>query len=216
MKQKHTRKGAKTLRIWGFLFALWFVGAGLAAQSRQVTGTVSDRNGPMAGVAVTVQGTGQGTTTNAEGRYAIMASSGQTLQFSFLGYDTKEMQVGTQTVIDVDMDESALNLDEVIVIGYGTTTKRDLTGSVSSVKGEALTLSPAANPLVNIQGKVPGLDITQSSGQPGAGVDIQLRGTRSFTASGNPLFLIDGMPGDYATLNPNDILSIEVLKDASS
>lgn len=107
-------------------------------------------------------------------------------------------------------------LDEVVVIGYGAVKKRDLTGAVASVKSEDITMNPGTNPMEALQGKVAGLDITRESGQAGSGVKMQLRGNRSLTASGNPMFIIDGMPGDYATLNPNDIESIEVLKDASS
>jgi TonB-linked SusC/RagA family outer membrane protein len=102
------------------------------------------------------------------------------------------------------------------VIGYGTTKRRDLTGAIVSVKPEEITARPGPNPMESLQGRVAGLDITRVSGQPGAPINIQLRGTRSFTASGNPLFIINGLPGDYATLNPYDIESIEVLKDASS
>jgi TonB-linked SusC/RagA family outer membrane protein len=216
MKQKHTRKGAKSLLALGYLFALLFSGTGLYAQSRQITGVVTDANGPLAGVTVSVQGTSTGTLTNGAGRYVIQAAADQTLVFGFMGYNNRQEVVGTRNVIDVSLDEAVTGLDEVVVVGYGNVRRRDLIGAVSSVRGEALTLSPAANPMVNIQGKVPGLDITQPSGQPGAKMDIQLRGNRSITADSNPLFLIDGMPGDYATLNPNDILSIEVLKDASS
>jgi TonB-linked SusC/RagA family outer membrane protein len=107
-------------------------------------------------------------------------------------------------------------LDEVVAIGYGAVKKRDLMGAVSSVKSEDIVARPGPNPMESLQGRVAGLDITRSSGQAGAGVKMQLRGTRSFTASTNPLILIDGLPGDYSTLNPNDIESIEVLKDASS
>src|SRR4030095_1859737 len=106
-------------------------------------------------------------------------------------------------------------LEEIVVVGYGTTKRRDLTGSIVSVKSEEITARPGPNPMESLQGRVAGLDITRSSGQPGAGINMQLRGTRSFTASGNPLFIINGLPGDYATLNPYDIESIEVLKDAS-
>lgn len=103
-----------------------------------------------------------------------------------------------------------------MVIGYGTQKKRDLTGAIVSVKSEEITKNPGSNPMEALQGKVAGLDITRASGQPGEGVTMQLRGTRSFSADGNPTFIIDGMPGDYSTLNPNDIASIEILKDASS
>jgi TonB-dependent SusC/RagA subfamily outer membrane receptor len=114
------------------------------------------------------------------------------------------------------MAPAANKLEDVVVVGYGSTKRRDLTGAIVSVKSDEITARPGPNPMESLQGRVAGLDITRTSGQPGAGVNIQLRGTRSFTASGNPLFIINGLPGDYTTLNPYDIESIEVLKDASS
>ena len=132
-----------------------------------------------------------------------------------MGYQAQDVKITSGHMV-IKMEPDNKLLDEVVVIGYGTMKKRDLTGSITSVKSEDIVLNPAANPMQALQGKVAGLDITKESGQAGSGVKMQLRGTRSFSASGNPLFIIDGMPGDYATLNPNDIESIEVLKDASS
>ncbi|MDO4758697.1 MAG: TonB-dependent receptor [Rikenellaceae bacterium] len=186
------------------------------AQQR-VTGTVTDATGePVIGASVIVEGTTVGTTTGIDGEYAIAAPGDATLVFSFLGFKDQAIKVGSQTTINVTLTEDAAALDEVVVIGYGTVKKRDLTGAVASVKSETITMTPTSNPMEALQGRVAGLDITKSSGQAGSGVNMQLRGNRSFTASGTPTFIIDGMPGDYSTLNPNDIESIEVLKDASS
>ncbi len=138
------------------------------------------------------------------------------MQFSFVGMGSEEVQFNGSGTFNVLLKSSAVFLDEVVAIGYGTVKKRDLTGAVTSVKSQDITMRPGPNPMEALQGKVAGLDITRTSGQAGAGVNMQLRGTRSFTASGNPLFLINGLPGDYSTLNPYDIESIEVLKDASS
>ncbi|MCD8186401.1 MAG: TonB-dependent receptor [Rikenellaceae bacterium] len=223
MKQKDTRKRTEGLRAFGLLSMLFFVCSGIFAQSRQITGTVRNANSPMAGVAVTVQGTGTGTTTNAQGHYEIMAQPTQTLQFSFLGYDTQSIPVGVRSTIDVEMQESVTNLDEVVVIGYGTVRKRDLTGAVSSIKGDALTLNPVANPIEAMQGRVAGLDIVRNDGRAVSSASIQMRGNRSLGKDSKgddrtspPIYIIDGIQGDITTLNPNDIASIDVLKDASS
>ncbi|OCX52699.1 SusC/RagA family protein [Mucilaginibacter sp. PPCGB 2223] len=145
-----------------------------------------------------------------------VASGSDVLVVSFIGYKTQEVAVNSRTSIKITLEELNSELNEVVVVGYGTTKKRDLTGSVVSVKSEEITARPGPDPIESLQGRVPGLDITRTSGQAGAGINIQLRGTRSFTASGTPLFIIDGLPGDYSTINANDIESIDILKDASS
>lgn len=187
-------------------------------QNRTIRGIVTDETGEaMIGVSVLVKGTTSGTVTDLEGYYSLELPAGkQLLELSYIGYKHKEVTVGQGSQVNVKMDPDTHALDEVVVMGYGAIKKRDLTGAVTSVKSEDITLNPGSNPMEALQGRVAGLDITRSSGQAGAGVNMQLRGTRSFTASGNPMFIIDGMPGDYSTLNPNDIESIEVLKDASS
>ncbi len=133
-----------------------------------------------------------------------------------MGMQTQEVSFNGKISSAVILKSSTIDLQEVVAIGYGTMKKRDLTGSVSSVKSEDIRSAPLPNPIEGLQGRVAGLDITRTSGEPGAGINMQLRGTRSFTASGTPMFIIDGLPGDYATLNQNDIESVEVLKDASS
>ncbi len=188
-------------------------------QSRTIKGQILDENGePLIGVSVVVKGESTvGTITDFDGNFSLEVPSGQKiLVVSYIGYKTQEVTLGTGNTINVKMEPDTQALDEVVVIGYGTMKKRDLTGAITSVKSEDITLNPGSNPMEALQGKVAGLDITRTSGEAGAGVNLQLRGNRSFTASGTPLFIIDGMPGDYATLNPNDIESIEVLKDASS
>ena len=152
-----------------------------------------------------------GAVTDVNGRYSVNATKNATLVFSFIGYRTQEVAVKGRTTVNVTLKEDSQMLEETVVIGYGAVKKRDLTGAVSSVKNEDITLTPATNPMQALQGRVAGLDITQASGQPGEGPKLQLRGTRSFTASGDPMFIIDGMPGDYSTLNPNDIESIDCL-----
>lgn len=192
--------------------------AGLTQQSKNVTGKILDETGePLIGVSVYVQGTTTGTITDLDGNFSLVIPAGaNTLEVSYIGYLTQSITVGNNTHFNIQMRPDTQALDEIVVIGYGTVKKRDLTGAVSSVKSEDIIMRPGPNPMEALQGKVAGLDITRPSGQPGSEVKMQLRGTRSFTASGNPLFLIDGLPGDYETLNPYDIESIEVLKDASS
>ena len=171
---------------------------------------------PLIGVSVQVKGTTTGTVTDFDGKFSLNVPANATLVVSYIGYQTQNIKVGNQRELSITLKPDNKLLDEVVVVGYGTVKKRDLTGAVSSVKSDVIKMTPAVNPMEALQGRVAGLDITKSSGQAGKGVDLQLRGNRSFNASGNPLFIIDGMPGDYATLNPNDIESIEVLKDASS
>jgi TonB-linked SusC/RagA family outer membrane protein len=205
-------------RILPFVFAtlISFISF---AQQRTVTGKVihQQTNEPIQGVTVNVKGTDRSTSTGVDGSFSISVPNNQAvLVFSYVGFASQEMGLAGPGPYTLAMAPGANKLDEVVVIGYGTTKRRDLTGAIVSVKPEEITARPGPNPMESLQGRVAGLDITRSSGQPGAPVNIQLRGTRSFTASGNPLFIINGLPGDYATLNPYDIESIEVLKDASS
>jgi len=181
-------------------------------------GTVVDSKGsPVPGATIKVKNSTRSTVTNTNGEFTITLAKGEDLLVvSFVGYKTQEISVKDKSSIRVVLEEENTSLNEVVVIGYGTTKKRDLTGSVVSVKSEEITARPGPDPMESLQGRVPGLDITRTSGQAGAGVNIQLRGTRSFTANGTPLFIIDGLPGDYATINANDIESIDVLKDASA
>ncbi|MFV0605895.1 MAG: SusC/RagA family TonB-linked outer membrane protein [Niabella sp.] len=182
-----------------------------------ITGIVHDAGGqPLAGVSVRIKGTQTGTVTNENGFFTIDASANDTLIISNVGYVEQEIIVGSQRNLSITLIAADTKLDEVVVIGYGTVKKRDLTGAVTSVKSAEITARPGPNPMESLQGRVAGLDITRTSGQPGSGLTMQLRGTRSFSASGTPLFIINGLPGDYATLNPYDIESIEILKDASS
>jgi TonB-linked SusC/RagA family outer membrane protein len=191
----------------------------LMAQQKTITGKVINQqtNEPIQGATVNVKGTDRSTVTGVDGSYSITVPNNKAiLVFSYVGFANQEMGVSKPGAYTVSMTPGTNKLDEVVVIGYGATKRRDLTGAITTVKPEEITARPGPNPMESLQGRVAGLDITRTSGEPGAGINIQLRGTRSFTASGNPLFIINGLPGDYATLNPYDIESIEVLKDASS
>lgn len=212
MKHKHekTRSGMRGLLVISLLFSLFLMSAvDLTAQQKRITGVVNDANGPVSGVAVTVKGTTQGTTTDAQGAYAINATPNSMLEFSFIGYKTQEVPVDNRQRIDVTMEEDATAIDEVVVIGFGTVKKRDLTGSVASIKQDVILKVPTSNPMTAMQGRVAGVDIS--------GDDIRIRGNRSIGGKNEPLFIIDGLQGgSYKDISPNDIESVEVLKDASS
>jgi len=211
----------KVVKILLFLLLLplWAV-----AQDINVSGRVlDDRGEPLAGATVVVKGANMGVTTSADGEYSIKTAADATLVISFIGMGEKEEPVRGRSRINVTLSESANELEDLVVIGYGTVKKRDLTGAVSSVRATDIVGVPTSNPMDAIQGKVAGMDIVQSSGKAGAGVDIRVRGNRSIIGSNDntdrnkPLFVIDGVGGgNYEDLNPNDIESIEVLKDASS
>lgn len=186
-------------------------------QNQTVTGIVVDEFGEaMIGVSILVERSTTGTITDFEGRFSLKAPANATLIVSYIGYQTKRVKVASQRDLHIALSPDQKLLDEVVVVGYGTVKKRDLTGAVSSVKSDIIKLTPAINPMEALQGRVAGLDIIRDSGEAGTGTTMQLRGNRSITASGTPLVIIDGMPGDYETLNPNDIESIDILKDASS
>lgn len=202
-------------------FALALILAQCAyAQNKTITGTVSDsKQEPLIGVNVTLKGnTGVGTITDIDGNYTLSIPSDKaTLVFSYIGYTSQEVGVGQQTAINVVLQEDAQALDEVVVVGYGVVKKRDLVGSIASVKSQDITAVPTSNVLESMQGKVAGLDMTRSSGQPGSSFNFTIRGNRSLTASNAPLILVDGIAyGADIDINPNDVESIEVLKDAST
>lgn len=187
-------------------------------QTKKVSGSILDETGePMIGVSVLVKGTTIGTITDFDGKFSLDVPTGKnTLEVSYIGYKNQTVTIGSSTQLNIKLQPDTQALDEVVVIGYGTVKKRDLTGAVTSVKSEEITMNPVQNPMEALQGKVAGMDIMKSSGKAGSDVDIQLRGTRSIYGSNSPLFIIDGIQGSYNQVNPADIESIEVLKDASS
>lgn len=199
-----------------FLLSLSLLPLRLLGQGQvEVSGRVTDNFGdPIVGAAVMIEGTTTGTVTDEAGAYHLTAPSGGFLSVTFLGYDDDRQPVAP--TVDFQLFESYDELEELVVVGYGAQKRSDLTGAVQSIKRDDILVSPTPNAMEALEGKVAGLDITRTDGRAGSGVNMQLRGNRSFSASGTPLFIIDGMPGDYATLNPNDIESIEILKDASS
>jgi len=202
------------------LLCLWQIGNLCYAQTKTVTGVVRDSttNEALSGVTVSIKGSQTATQTNPEGKFSLQANTPAELQFNFLGYRAKTLPINsTSTNLSVLLANENTDLNEVVVVGYGTVRKRDLTGAVTSVKTKDITAVPTTNALKSLQGKVSGLDITQSSGQPGADIGIVLRGNRSLNADNQPLVLVDGIQyGSFLDVNPTDIESIEVLKDVSS
>ena len=183
-----------------------------------ITGTISDEKGEkLPGVSIVVKGTTRGATTDAKGEFKISVPEGSiTLILSFIGYKTQEIVVGAQTTLSLKMQPGENALEEVVVIGYGTSKRRDLTGSVGSVKAGDIAVSPVANPMEALQGRIAGLDIERGSGRAGSAPNVLLRGNRSISGGQSPLYLIDGVPGSIDALNPNDIENIDVLKDAAA
>ncbi|WP_177236487.1 SusC/RagA family TonB-linked outer membrane protein [Spirosoma endophyticum] len=195
---------------------------------RTLTGQVIDeKNERLPGVSVILKGTQRGTVTDAEGRYKLdVPEGGATLVFSFVGYLTQEVKVGNQTSLNVSLKADSKVLDEIVVIGYGTAKKSDLTGSVSGVKEAELLERPAPSLNQQLSGRLPGVQVNTNSGRPGGRTTVRIRGFSSINSSNNPLYVVDGVmlpqgtgdqfsnPIDY--INPNDIVNVEVLKDASS
>ncbi|MCI6617383.1 MAG: TonB-dependent receptor [Prevotella sp.] len=184
-------------------------------KGRIVKGRVIDENGePMVGVTVRVPGTVGGTVTDIDGNYSVEVPAGRSqLELTYMGYQTLTIGANGGTA---QMKPDVQGLDDVVVIGYGTVKKKDLTGSVQTMKNEDIVINPTNDVMQSLQGKVAGLDITKTSGQIGSGVSIVLRGNRSIYGDNSPLFIIDGLPGSYDEINPNDVESIDVLKDASA
>lgn len=200
-----------------FLAGLCMAVAIQAQNIHTVTGRVmdGDLNEPVIGANIIQKGTSNGVISNMEGDYSIQVPSDAVLIFSYVGMQTLEIPVNGRKLIDVTLQADLKSLDEVIVVGYGTTRKRDLTGSIVSVKGEELITTPSASPVAALQGKVPGMNVT-TTGSAGAAPSITIRGIGSM-GNANPYYIVDGMFTDNIDfVNPNDIENMEVLKDASS
>jgi TonB-linked SusC/RagA family outer membrane protein len=236
------KKDYKGLSTFLLLLLTGIAMTSVAFGQAQVSGTVTTKQGdPVPGVNIVVKGTGSGTTTDANGKYALtITDSNPVLTFSFIGFMNQDITVGNRTVIDVQLEEDVRSLEEVVVVGYGTVRKSDLTGSVSSVKADAFKDMPVTTVDQALQGRAAGVQVTQSSAAPGGGLSIRVRGANSLISGSEPLYVIDGLPiypdnnnfstgsttgssqanrqagNALAALNPSDIESIEVLKDASA
>ena len=197
------------------MFTMQAVFGTLSAKSISGKVTSSTDGEPLIGATVQVQGDKNGVVTDFDGNYVIQAEKGQTLVFSYVGYLTKTVKIGDANTIDVVLDEDRQSLDEVVVVGYGVQKKKLVTGATVQVKGENVAKLNTTNPLQALQGQTPGMTIVSESGQPGEGLKVNIRGLGT-TGSSGPLYIIDGVRGDISTLNPSDIESIDVLKDAAS
>ena len=203
------RKLAFSLLLGAFAVSSW------AQQAVTVKGTVKDaENNPVIGATVVVKGTTIGTTTDIDGNYTINVTPGQVLEFSYVGMQQSSITVGDKNVINITMADGEL-LDEVVVIGYGTVKKRDLTGAVASVSSKDLQANIAKSAAGALQGRIAGVSVSNVGGQPGSGMSINIRGLSSL-GSNTPLYVIDGVYGDINMVDPADIASLEVLKDASA
>lgn len=187
-----------------------------------ISGTVVDSKSgePLPGATISIKGTNTGTASDIDGNFTLEGvSNGTILAVSYVGYATKEVTIGNQTTITIALDEDFQSLDEVVVVGYGTQRKRDLTGSVGSVKAEDLVIAPTSNFDQALTGRIAGVEVSSADGTPGGSANIVIRGGNSITGDNSPLYVIDGVPltdFDPASLNTNDIESLDVLKDASA
>lgn len=186
------------------------------AQKQTVTGTVTEQNGePIIGATIMEKGTTNGTTTDFDGNFSINVTKDAIILVSYVGYVPQEIKVGNKTHLDIVIKEDNQVLDEVVVVGYGTMKKSDMTGAISSVNGSDLAKRTTTNPAEALQGKIAGVNITKSGGNAGAGVSVKIRGVKTF-GDNEPLYIIDGFPGDINAVNPQDIQSLEVLKDGAA
>ena len=206
----------KQITVLFFLTVLpvWAIG-----QTITVRGTVTDdQGGTLLGVSVKEVGTTNGASTNNDGKYELRVNGNASLLFSYIGYKNQTVQVNNRSVINIVLQQDVLGLDEIVVVGYGTQRKEAVTGSVVSIRGDIMREIPSTNMSQALQGRIAGVEMSQTSSKPGAEMQIRIRGTRSLTASNDPLVVLDGIPfaGNISDINPNDIKSIDILKDASA
>ena len=186
-------------------------------QKRTIKGIINDDKGvPVIGASILEKNTLNGTVTDIDGTYTLTLDKSDVIVVSCIGYATKEISVGNQSTIDVVLSEDTRLLDEVVVVGYGTQKKSDVSGSVTTVSGDKLTKMPTANAEAALQGMAPGLAVNFGSGGAGSSPSLQIRGVTSWGTDNSPLVIIDGVPGDMSYLNPEDIKSMSVLKDAAT
>ncbi|HKO82576.1 MAG TPA: TonB-dependent receptor plug domain-containing protein, partial [Chitinophagaceae bacterium] len=203
------------------VFALFLCAAIPSFAQKKVEGKVTGPDGkPVFGATVTAKGTNVSTTTSTDGSYSItLPANSSVLEITYVGNQSVELNVSNRTTADVTMKFQAANLDEVVVIGYGTAKRKDLTGSVSSVSAATIEKLPVASATQALQGRASGVQIINNDGAPGGNVTVLIRGVGSLAPGGNgPLYVVDGYPttGGINNINPNDIATIDVLKDASA
>ncbi|HMP87082.1 MAG TPA: TonB-dependent receptor [Lacibacter sp.] len=212
------RTMARTALLLAVLFQILFT-VPLRAQERTLRGKITGEGGaPVASASISVKGTARGTTSDNSGNFTISVEPGNTLVISAIGFTTREIAVGNQADITISLTTADKSMSEVVVIGYGTARKRDVTGAVVSVGEKELREIPVANLQQALQGRAAGLEIQRTGNQPGSGGQIRIRGIRSISGSNDPLFVVDGIPweGTLNDINPDDVASIDILKDASA
>ena len=187
-------------------------------QAKKVTGNVKDSQGPLIGATIMEKGTTNGAVTDIDGNFSLNVNPGATLVISYVGYIDQEIKVSSASDYNINMKEEGHSLNEVVVIGYGTQRREAVTGSVANIGGEKLNQIAATNAAQALQGRVAGVLMTQTSSKPGAEMQIRIRGQRSLSASNDPLIVLDGIPfmGQLSDINPTDIKSMDILKDASA
>jgi TonB-linked SusC/RagA family outer membrane protein len=220
MKQKLNLKWLKYLlskHILAFIFVNFIVSLSLYAQERTITGTVRDNTGEtLVGVNIFIKGTTLGTASGIDGTYSLkVMDNSSVLVANYIGYKSQEIPVGGQSIINITLDKDVLGIDEVVVVGYGVQKKKLVTGATVQVKNEEFTKNNSVRIENALQGLTPGMSIVKQSGQPGSDYNITIRGLSSINGN-TPLILIDGVPGSLNMINPSDIESIDVLKDAAS
>ena len=201
------------------LFLFLTVNFGAIAQSFSLQGTVKDVKGiPLPGVSISIVGTTQGTITNIDGEYSMEVPGDAQLKFQFIGFLAEIVSINNQTTINVTLKEDVVGLSEVVVVGYGTQRSSDVTGSIASMSSDRIRENASSNITQSLQGRIAGVEMTQTSSRPGAAMQIRIRGTRSLTASNDPLVVLDGIPfaGTLNDINTNDIKRVDILKDASA
>jgi len=212
-------KKNRLVRVATIMLPMMLLSFWTYAQSVRVKGTITDEGKtPIAGANVVIKGTTTGIVTDANGKYEIETDAKATLSFSFIGYVAQEVLVSNQKTINVQLLPDNMQVEEVVVVGYGTQRKESVTGSVASLNGDVMREVPSANVSQALQGRVAGVDLQQTSTKPGALMQIRIRGARSLTASNDPLVVLDGIPfaGSINDINPSDIKTLDILKDASA
>ena len=188
-------------------------------QEKSINGNVVDETGQtLPGVTILVEGSNTGTITDIDGNYQLTLTTKQkTLVFSYVGYNSQRIEVGNKTTVNVKLESDVVGLSELVVVGYGTMKKSDLTGAVASISSDVINKVASNRPMEALTGRVAGVNITKTSGEPGAGIKVRIRGVGS-TNNSDPLYVIDGIPSgsDMEHVVPEDIESIEILKDASA
>lgn len=218
MKNRSMNEFLRSIRVMMVLVACCFSGSAWAQIQNGVSGLITDSSGEaLVGVSIQIKGTTNGTITDLDGKFTLNAQQGNILHISYVGYTPQDIKVESNKQLRIMMEEDLKTLEEVVIVGYGTQKKVNLTGSVSSVTADELASKPVMSTAQALAGLAPGLSVLQTSGRPGQGASVKIRGTGTFSKAGtDPLVLIDGLSGNIDDVDPNDIQSISFLKDAAS